>query len=372
MAPLKVPVGPTINFALLLGPMLIGEFMNWGLFGVLSVQLYIYYLAFPDDPIHAKGLVALIYTLEIAHLVLTTHDGFDKFAAKWGDILHVDSVETLWISVPILTGLSKIPSFVSKLFYSWRIHTLGKNIWITAAVVLTALAQFGLSIWDGLETLAAKHIEIVTQTKTFKASIWGLSAAALCDIMITMSMSYYLWKAKKSSSVRKTSARLNRLIRYTVESGFLTAAFAATIIILFATSTHTELYTLFLVMMPKLYSNSLLALFNSRIEIANGRIADSENVVFMSDIDTPSRSSPSTGPNGSSRGIKIHIAKARHAHNDSMDGKRGTEKVRLQLLSEVSVSKRSTPHTWQVPDLSTQLDSVIDISEHAVHRNQRT
>ena len=57
-------------------------------------------------------------------------------------------------------------------------------------------------------------------------------------------------------------------------------------------------------------------------------MTDSENVVFMSDVGTSSHSNPSSGPNGSSRGIKVHIAKAQHAHSDSMEGKRGTEKVR--------------------------------------------
>ncbi|KAI0788168.1 hypothetical protein C8Q74DRAFT_1256140 [Fomes fomentarius] len=36
---------------------IVGLFMNWGLIGVLTVQVYIYHLFFPRDSVYLKSLV---------------------------------------------------------------------------------------------------------------------------------------------------------------------------------------------------------------------------------------------------------------------------------------------------------------------------
>lgn len=43
------------------GPLIIACLLHWGLFGTLSVQLYLYYLAFPKDRTSTKCLVYGIY-----------------------------------------------------------------------------------------------------------------------------------------------------------------------------------------------------------------------------------------------------------------------------------------------------------------------
>ncbi|TCD59916.1 hypothetical protein EIP91_011192 [Steccherinum ochraceum] len=307
--------GQSLNLSLLLGPLLLTQFMNWGLFGVLTVQLYIYYLAFPKDRIHGKALVGVVYILEIVQLAMTTHDAFFTFAAQWGDILHLDTIKTMWFSVPILTGLI---GCLVQLFYAWRIQCLGRNTLATSLVVMTALLGFASSVWDGVVDKAAKHIEILTHTRGYLTAILWLSTTALCDILITLSMSYYLYKAKKTSSVRRTTVMLTRLITYTIETGLLTAAFSIVEAVLFVTSTDTLLYGLFMGITPKLYSNCLLALFNSRIQVDNGRITNIDGAIPLSDVGVSSRSGHNSSlvrtPESSRHGITIEISKVSDAH----------------------------------------------------------
>jgi len=40
----------------LAGPTIIGNFINWGLFGVLCLQIYLYYCAFPKDKASVKAI----------------------------------------------------------------------------------------------------------------------------------------------------------------------------------------------------------------------------------------------------------------------------------------------------------------------------
>ncbi|PFH48145.1 hypothetical protein AMATHDRAFT_107132, partial [Amanita thiersii Skay4041] len=52
----------------------LGNLLNWWLFGALSVQIYLYYLAFPKDRIWNKVIVYTIYFLEVVHTIVLTVD----------------------------------------------------------------------------------------------------------------------------------------------------------------------------------------------------------------------------------------------------------------------------------------------------------
>ncbi|TCD64861.1 hypothetical protein EIP91_003565 [Steccherinum ochraceum] len=310
--------GTLPDLSLLLGPMLLLEILGVGLFGVLSVQTYIYYLAFPNDRTHAKLLVGWVYILELVQLILLTHDAWLIFARGFGDFAHADDVRTIWFTLPIMAGF--IGLFV-QLFYAWRIHTLSSNRWITFFVTLSAFVQAGFSIAVGIETREVGHLALITHSKAFKYKMIWFCTTAFCDILIALSMSYYLYRAKQHSAVRKTNAMLTRLIKFTVETGLITAAFALLEAILYVAANETLFYALFMGICPKLYSNSLLALFNSRIEVTSGRICDADGVNFLSTMAFASRIGPNGNlvrqPTSSGIGINVQISKVSDAHTES-------------------------------------------------------
>ncbi|KAF8911801.1 hypothetical protein CPB85DRAFT_646360 [Mucidula mucida] len=68
---LLLPPFPTTSQSLLL----LGHFFNWALFGILCVQAYIYYLAFPNDRLWpTKALTIFVFILELAQTVVNTRD----------------------------------------------------------------------------------------------------------------------------------------------------------------------------------------------------------------------------------------------------------------------------------------------------------
>ncbi|TCD70842.1 hypothetical protein EIP91_001533 [Steccherinum ochraceum] len=246
------PSTPIPNLALQLGPMLLTWVLNWGLFGMLTVQLYIYQLAFRTDRVPTRVLVFGIYILELVQLILVSRDGFSVFAAQWGDFEHVGDMRLIWFSMPIMTGL--------------------------------AILQFAFAIWDGIEVHAAGNLQAITHTRSFTIAFSWLASSVLCDMLITAFMTFYLWRAKTQIPISKTNALLSRLIRYTVETGLITSTFTLLEAIFFAASRNTLLYVLYLGVVPKLYSNSLLAVLNSRLRFSNGQIgaADVSSIHFLS------------------------------------------------------------------------------------------
>ncbi|KAF8671557.1 hypothetical protein AX14_005679, partial [Amanita brunnescens Koide BX004] len=53
---------------------LAGNVINLLLYGVLTVQLYLYYISFPRDPWLLKMVVYLIYVIETVCTILLTYD----------------------------------------------------------------------------------------------------------------------------------------------------------------------------------------------------------------------------------------------------------------------------------------------------------
>ncbi|KIJ36587.1 hypothetical protein M422DRAFT_124423, partial [Sphaerobolus stellatus SS14] len=104
--------------------------------------------------------------------------------------------------------------------------------------------------------------------------VW-LAGSAACDVTIAISMTYYL--SRKETHLKRTSAVINRLIRLTIETGSLTATVAIVDITLYLVFPHQDYHTAPALTLAKLYSNTLLVVFNSRLRIVGGRGSD-ENI----------------------------------------------------------------------------------------------
>ncbi|THH32639.1 hypothetical protein EUX98_g1548 [Antrodiella citrinella] len=130
-----------------IAPQLLAHLFNWGLFGVLSVQVYLYYVAFPHDPRGLKSVVAAIFLLELTQTILLTHDAFRVYASGWGNTADLDSMGLYWFSIPVLGGLI---SALTQLFYAWRIHMLSGSYWAAGVISVVAVAQGVNEIYDGV------------------------------------------------------------------------------------------------------------------------------------------------------------------------------------------------------------------------------
>ncbi|PFH47148.1 hypothetical protein AMATHDRAFT_68360 [Amanita thiersii Skay4041] len=262
LAPKAIPP----NNVQLTGPLYLGDIFNWALFGVLSVQTYIYFLAFPNDRvIPTKAIVFLIFVSELVQTVVTTRDGSNIFGYGWGDLGTLNLVGLQWFSVPLMTGTI---SAVIQLFYAWRIWILSHQPYIPVFISLVALLQGGAGIWSGIN---AKLIGIFSQIQLRNGTptiVW-LSGTAVCDALIAFCMIYYLSKSR--TGFRATNELLVKLIRITVETGLITATVAVVDLIMFLAFEKANYHAVPAMVLSKLYSNSLLVLLNARVRIVGGR-----------------------------------------------------------------------------------------------------
>ncbi|KAK0454323.1 hypothetical protein EV421DRAFT_2029418 [Armillaria borealis] len=261
---LPVPAGYPIER--LSGPQVVAYLLHWGLFGTLSVQLYLYYLAFPKDRKFTKCLVYGIYVVELVQTMLLTHDAFASFGYGFGDFEALTEVRFSWLIVPIMGAAA---AFVGQCFYAYRIFILSRSRIVPTFVICVSLTSYVAAIIAGVYTFEAGDITKLNNRKTSIAiGIW-CGGSALCDVVIAICMTYYLMRS--NTGFRRTQILVTKLIRLTIETGSLTAVVALVTIILFLAFPHQAFYGTPALIISKMYANTIYMVLNSRIRIMGGR-----------------------------------------------------------------------------------------------------
>lgn len=273
MAPLPVP-----NLALLTGPLVLGYLWSYMFYGILIVQLYIYFLSFPKDNRYLKAYVWVMFIIETIFTVMTTIAAWNNFGPGFGDINTLIVIDWSWDPLPELNGFI---ACMAQSFYIWRIYMLTKNIWIPAALETISLAQLAFAFYYGIKV----GIEGRTVTALFELtpfiSTW-LAGAAACDILITITLVLVLRNARQKSSHSATTLKVTRVIRFSVETGMITSFMAIAELILWLTSHQINVHFIGFLVLGKLYSNTLVATLNSRAPIFNDAVPVVNQSAFQS------------------------------------------------------------------------------------------
>ncbi|EJD01885.1 uncharacterized protein FOMMEDRAFT_108898 [Fomitiporia mediterranea MF3/22] len=206
------------DIANIAGPILFADFIHWGFFGILTVQVYLYCYAFPRDSTAFKALVYSIYLAETAQALLLTHDAVIMYARHFGDVSALDAVETAWLAIPVLSG---IVSCAVQLCYTYRIYILSKSKPLAFGISVIAATQAVAGIVGGVQAHRAAKYSSVNSKAFVAITIW-LGGSALCDLAIAASMTVLL--RRSDSGMRATHALLSKIIRLIIETGSLTSA----------------------------------------------------------------------------------------------------------------------------------------------------
>ncbi|KAF5323680.1 hypothetical protein D9619_012861 [Psilocybe cf. subviscida] len=261
-----------VNLVSKTGPLFLSALFHWGLFGVLCTQFLIYVGGYPKDPLRNKLFVYTIVTLEVVQTTILTKSYFDVFGYGFGDQNSYDNIGAIWFSVPFLSG---IVAFLAELFYAMRLYRLSQSYMVPMVVCgLTGYRQLAViqvagAISNAIVVKDAGLFSLIPE-KGFRiaAGAWA-GASALCDVVIAYFMTRYvgpplqLWQ-RRSDGMNPTQAIVNRIIRLVLETGTVTALVAVLLLVFTLLPNHASYYQIPASILAKLYSNSMLALLNSR------------------------------------------------------------------------------------------------------------
>ncbi|KAL9712297.1 hypothetical protein Ac2012v2_003531 [Leucoagaricus gongylophorus] len=246
----------------LAGSVLLGSVFNWGLLGALSIQVYIYVLAFPKDSKYMKTLVGWVFLLDLIHTAFATH-----FA--WYFLVEGKTDRIGGIAVPPLSSLISISV---QMFFVWRIWKLAAlhkiiHFAVMGLIAVTAILSLIGAWWASvMENLSPSLIPQISSTNV-PLTLW-VAAGVICDTMITTTIVIQLLRRRSGNIFSyKTNQIVHRAIRMTIETGAVTAA---VLIATWAKGGNSAVSGVeFLLGFPvsKLYSNSLLASLNARAPV---------------------------------------------------------------------------------------------------------
>ncbi|KAK0221073.1 hypothetical protein EDD85DRAFT_272756 [Armillaria nabsnona] len=293
-----VPTGYPI--AEMTGPFVVGCLLNWGLFGTLSVQLYLYYLAFPNDRRFIKYLVYGIYVIEFVQTMFVAHDAFVTFGYGFGDMDALTRINFSWLICPVM---SAVASFVSQVFYAYRIYIVSKSRIIPIFIICVSLTSSVGAMIIGIGYFSVGVVSNLNNRKNSIAIGISCGATALCDILIAICMTCYLMRS--TTDLRRTRLLVTKIIRLTIETGSATAIVALLSFILFILFPHRAYFVTPGMLVAKLYANTIYMMLNSRFQIIGGRDTynSSTDVSFTTTM-IRDIISPSTGDTRPAEGIQ--------------------------------------------------------------------
>ncbi|KAJ6577606.1 hypothetical protein B0H19DRAFT_1370757 [Mycena capillaripes] len=285
------------DVSLLFGPMLIGVFLNTMLYGVMLVQASLYYHRyrgrvpfgihlFHDLPLQIilsdrqwfRYLVLYLVIVETVDVICDAAIVYEPLIIRYATPEALSSsplflragrsLLCLW-HVLFYTNSPPVPkdgfltvmvSTPIQLFIAWRIQVVTSSFLLPALISILALVSFGagiattiiISLHPGFTSFSHLHPEVVT---------W-LSASALCDLLLTAALVHSLWTRK--TNVVANDSYINKIIRLTVQTGFITAAAAFLDMLFFLLIRNTTFNFMIDFALSKLYTNALISTLNAR------------------------------------------------------------------------------------------------------------
>ncbi|PFH45702.1 hypothetical protein AMATHDRAFT_51520 [Amanita thiersii Skay4041] len=277
---------------------LVGVVLNWNLYGILTVQTYLYYLAFPDDRRWIKGAVYASYFLETIHTVFVTwtcHSVIESGSLVCDSDLQCGIRLLMTTAVPLAGGLAAL---ITNVMYAWRICVITQSRLLVSGLLVLIISQLVASasflaappsLWK--QHWTSKMIEDVFYVKdqfVLRAGFTWLGISAACDIAIAAAMAFSLWKENILS--KKLRWRVSRLIRLVIETGAATGAYEpryqlkdlilitakatmniVTLVLLATVKWTGTSYISPMIVLSKVYGNAMMVLLNNRMSIPGSR-----------------------------------------------------------------------------------------------------
>ncbi|KLO12042.1 hypothetical protein SCHPADRAFT_929486 [Schizopora paradoxa] len=252
-----------------LGVLLVGCYIAVTLYGLTSHQMYRYFRMYPGDIHTLKLTVASMWSLDTLHTIFIIHACYYYLVTGYFSLTYLDkTVWSLRMSIP-LTGTITL---IAHAFFSRRIYIFSRNTLAAGAIMSFSLVRMGFTV--GITVLSF----IFTSFARFDKEVWLLcltiGLSIISDLIITASLCWFLQKSKTGFS--KTDTIIDKLLLYAINTGLLCIIFDSAVLICARTMRWNMIYIGLYFVISKLYSNSLLAVLNSR----SGMMTDNQHGSF--------------------------------------------------------------------------------------------
>lgn len=265
MPNLTLPSGTALipGFSKTFGLVFIAIIVAAFLTGILTLQSYLYYSLFPNDPLYYKIAIAGVFILNMAHFISSVDFAWWYLVRNWG---NVNAIGTVRISYGLTVVFGSMLIFLIQLLFMKRIYSLDKRlIYFVVPMLVLICVEFGFGILGasyGLKPVSFQKLATPNAFAQAVVAIW-LGSGVIVDLGIAVVLSFSLHF--KRTGLKRTDSIITKLILYTINTCVLTSVAAILDLITFYRQAQLG-ETLFLcyMLLCGIFSNSLLASFNRR------------------------------------------------------------------------------------------------------------
>lgn len=243
------------------GAGLIGGMVAAILYGITTLQTYLYYVYYPRDTHGLKVLVASIWVIDTLHVSFMCHALYYYLVTNFGD---PDNLGTGVWSLFTSLGLNLVMAVLVQTYFAFRIYHLTRSKirwWLTSFLMLVVLAHFAFGLETVIFMFIKKQFSALSEITLYAATPFAITAV-LSDVFIAGSLCILLHGNR--SPVIETNTLVNTLIIYAINRCLLTSVVAVAEVIAFAIIPGSLWFIAIDFVIGKLYANSLLASLNSR------------------------------------------------------------------------------------------------------------
>ncbi|KAH8111254.1 hypothetical protein DFH11DRAFT_624283 [Phellopilus nigrolimitatus] len=267
----------------LLGPWLIGGFLDFILQGVLFCQFVNYFSWYKDDKLFLRWMVAVL-------VLLTTLKSAQSFLLVWQQsIVHFADVEgavelayTTWWQSGNGLMVATIGAYVQT-YFCFRLWSISRRWWVITPVATILLFAYVASV---------VAVYYTSTSNTPMIGLWyaaHLSSVFAGDTLLASTTAYYLLTASRSA-FKQTNDMINRLARLTFQTA-TPAAVCAMLNLVFSQVYSGEnklVSSAFNMALPKIYAISMMWTLNARRAIRVG--GHHSTGTFTSSVEQAARS----------------------------------------------------------------------------------
>ncbi|KIJ43172.1 hypothetical protein M422DRAFT_48004 [Sphaerobolus stellatus SS14] len=276
-----LPEGTSLlpGIELCFGLTFIGVNLATFLMGILTLQVYTYYITFPDDEKWRKVVIGVIYVLDLAQSACTFDLVWWYLVRNWG---NVAATLTIRKSYGLYLVFGTMVIGICQGLFLLRIYKLNTMLGKLRRYVVPPMAFLILVAFTFGMTAAGFSL----RREKFAGGTVGKFAAATIalwlgsSVVVDISLATVLSLSLRSQRTGVRRALITRLIVYAINTCALTSIVALIdIISAYKFDRVRNLDILCTILLSKLFSNSLLASYNSRASLRSefaqgGNISD--------------------------------------------------------------------------------------------------
>ncbi|KAH7104423.1 hypothetical protein BKA62DRAFT_694606 [Auriculariales sp. MPI-PUGE-AT-0066] len=315
-----VPMVPKVPSSLtnaVIGPLLIGSYVNCIAWGLVLGQMWTYYTRFSHERGWIRNLVIFIFCIDCLAICDECATLYLYSVTHWNDPAYL-SVQGPTYTVYVVTQCLGVASMHAFLIARYQI--LSKKLYITiplAAVASLAFIGQILLMWS---INVFKNLEDRPKLTTY--AYLYLASAAAADVLVAIALSFELVRVK--STFRRTRSIVRRLLVSAITTGSVTATIAILALTTFIARPSTNLAVGFGFCIGRMCSLTVMLNLNMRKPEGQSRVSNQVNVTTENTIPLDSGFNFTQGRNDGIPAAEhniVHVDNKDARDGDSYDGR---------------------------------------------------